>query len=107
LLAGGADINLPDPDLVSPLNVAIMNANWDLAKKLVEAGADVNQWDIYGEAALYNAVGLAARADGGRASIDGPNHTKGIDIVKLLLDKGANPNMQLFFRPANVRGSTN
>jgi ankyrin repeat protein len=107
LLEGGADINLPDPDLVSPLNVAIMNANWDMAKKLIEAGADVNQWDIYGEAALYNAVGFAARADGGRASIDGPNHTKGVDIVKLLLDKGANPNMQLFFRPANVRGSTN
>jgi ankyrin repeat protein len=107
LLKGGADINLPDPDGVSPLNVAIMNANWDLAKKLIEAGADVNQWDIYGEGALYNAVGFAARADGGRASIDPPNQTKGMDIVKLLLDKGANPNMQLFFRPANVRGSTN
>jgi ankyrin repeat protein len=28
-------------------------------------------------------------------------------IVRMLLDRGANPNMQLFFRPANVRGSTN
>jgi ankyrin repeat protein len=25
----------------------------------------------------------------------------------MLLDRGANPNMQLFFRPANVRGATN
>jgi hypothetical protein len=107
LLAGGADINLPDPDGVSPLNVAIMNANWDFAKKLVDAGADVNQWDIYGEAPLYTAVGLEQRIDGGHASIDPPNETKGIDIVKLLLARGANPNMQLFFRPANVRGSTN
>ncbi|HUL81249.1 MAG TPA: ankyrin repeat domain-containing protein, partial [Gammaproteobacteria bacterium] len=50
LLKHGADIDLPDPDGVSPLQVAIMNANWDLAKKLIDAGADVDQWDIYGEA---------------------------------------------------------
>ncbi len=107
LLAHGADIDLPDPDGVSPLLLAIMNANWDLAKRLVEAGADVDQWDIYGEAPLFTAVGLRARVDGGRASIDPPNKTRGIDLVRLLLERGANPNMQLTFRPAGVRGSTN
>jgi uncharacterized protein len=107
LLKNGADIDLPDPDGVSPLHVAVMNANWDLAKKLVDAGADVNQWDIYGEAPLFTAVGLFSRTDGGRASIDPPNETKGIDVIRTLLERGANPNMQLFFRPANVRGSTN
>ena len=107
LLKSGADIDLPDPDGVSPLHLAIMNANWDLAKKLIEAGADVNQWDIFGEAPLFTAVGNHTRVDGGRASIDPPNETKGIDVVRMLLDHGANPNMQLFFRPANVRGSTN
>jgi ankyrin repeat protein len=30
-----------------------------------------------------------------------------VDVVRMLLDRGANPNMQLFFRPADVRGSTN
>jgi ankyrin repeat protein len=107
LLARGADIDLPDPEGVSPLHIAIMNANWDLAKRLIEAGADVDQWDIYGEAPLFTAVGLRARADGGRASIDPPNQTDGLGIVRLLLERGADPNMQLFFRPANVRGSTN
>jgi uncharacterized protein len=107
LLANGADIDLPDPDGVSPLHVAVMNANWDLAKKLIDAGADVNQWDIYGEAPLFTAVGLHDKNDGGRASIDPLNETKGMDVVRLLLERGANPNMQLFFRPANVRGSTN
>ena len=106
LLAAGADIDLPDPDGVSPLHVAIMNANWDLAKQLITAGADVDQWDIYGEAPLFTAVGLYTRTDGGRASIDTPNETDGLSIVNMLLDAGANPNMQLFFRPANVRGST-
>ena len=107
LLEHGADINLPDPDGVSPLHIAIMNANWDLAKDFIEAGADVDQWDIYGEAPLFTAVGLRSRTDGGRASIDPPNETDGLTIVRLLLERGANPNMQLFFRPANVRGSTN
>jgi uncharacterized protein len=107
LLAKGADIDLPDPDKVSPLHVAVMNANWDLAKQLIEAGADVNQWDIYGMAPLFTAIGNRSRNDGGRASIDPPNQATGLDIVRLLLDRGANPNMQLFFRPSNVRGSTN
>jgi hypothetical protein len=107
LLANGAEINLPDPDGVSPLLLAIMNANWDIARQLIDAGADVNQWDIYGEAPLFTAIGLYTRVNGGRASIDPLNETEGSAIVQMLLDHGANPNMQLFFRPANVRGSTN
>jgi cytohesin len=107
LLKHGADIDLPDPDGVTPLHVAVMNANWDLAKRLIDAGADVNQWDIYGEAPLFTAVGQRSRTDGGRASIDPPNATDGMTILNMLLERGANPNMQLFFRPANVRGPTN
>jgi len=106
LLMHGADIDLPDPDGVSPLLLAIMNANWDLAKKLVDAGADVDQWDIFGEAPLFTAIGQRQRIDGGHASIDPPNETKGIDIVRLLLEHHANPNMQLFFKPENARGNT-
>ncbi len=104
LLRNKADIDLPDPDGVSPLLLAIMNANWDLAKQLIAGGADVNQWDIYGEAPLITAVDLRNRVDGGRASIDPTNTTRGLAIVNLLLERGADPNMQLFFKPANVRG---
>jgi ankyrin repeat protein len=106
LLANKADIDLPDPDGVSPLLLAILNTNWDLAKQLIEAGADVNQWDMFGEAPLFTAVGLRNQV-GGKSSIDPLNETKGVTIVRMLLDRGANPNMQLFFRPANLRGSTN
>ena len=107
LVKNKADINLPDPDGVSPLLVAIMNANWDLARRLIVAGADVNQWNIFGEAPLFTAVDLRSRLDGGRASIDSPNTTTGLAIVKLLLERDADPNMQLFFKPANARGTVN
>ena len=53
----------------------------------------------------YTAVDLRARIDGGRASIDPQNKTTGLAILTLLLERGANPNMQLFFKPANVRGA--
>jgi len=105
LLENKVDIDLPDPDGASPLLVAIMNANWDLAKQLIAAGADVNQWDIFGESPLLTAVDLRSRIDGGHASIDPQNGTTGLAIVTLLLERGANPNMQLFFKPANVRGA--
>jgi uncharacterized protein len=107
LLKNRADIDLPDPDGVSPLLVAIVNANWDLARQLILAGADVNQWDIFGEAPLFTAVDLRSRINGGRASIDPLNKTNGLTIVNVLLERGADPNMQLFFRPANLRGATN
>jgi len=107
LVKNGADIDLQDPDGVSPLLVAIMNANWDLARQLIAAGADVNQWDIFGEAPLFTAVGDRRQVDGGRASIDPLNTTDGLTIVKTLLARGADPNMQLFFKPANVRGAIN
>jgi ankyrin repeat protein len=107
LLDHGADIDLPDPDGVSPLLLAVMNANWDLAKTLIEAGADVDQWDVFGEAPLFTAIGLDTRRDGTNASIDPPNETDGRGVIRLLLDRGANPNQQLTFHPANVRGSTN
>jgi ankyrin repeat protein len=106
LLDNKADINLQDPDGVSPLLLAILNTNWDLAKQLILAGADVNEWDMFGEAPLFTAVGLRNQV-GAKASIDPLNETKGVTIVRMLLDRGANPNMQLFFRPANVKGSTN
>jgi ankyrin repeat protein len=107
LLENRVDVDLPDPDGVSPLHLAIMNANWDLARELILAGADVNQWDIFGEAPLFTAVDLRSRIDGGRASIDAPNKTSGLAIVTLLLAHGADPNMQLFFKPANTRSAIN
>jgi ankyrin repeat protein len=53
------------------------------------------------------AGGRVRGVDGRAAAIDAPNTTTGLAIVKLLLERGANPNMQLTFKPANARGAIN
>src|SRR5262249_45923888 len=59
LIAGGADIDLGDPERVTPLNIALTNLHFDLAAYLIEAGADVNKWDLFGRSPLYMAADVS------------------------------------------------
>jgi ankyrin repeat protein len=99
LVDGGAKLNLPDPEGVTPLIEAITNAHFDTAKYLIENGAIVNKWDWWGRSPLYCAVDMNTIPHGGRA--DGPSldETTPLDIIAMLLDKGANPNLQLKLLP--------
>jgi ankyrin repeat protein len=99
LVDGGADINLPDPDGVTPLVSALLNQHFALAKYLIEAGADVDRWDLYGRSPLYAAVDVNILPEGGRPDLPSEETLTGLDIARLLLDKGANPNLQLKLRP--------
>ncbi len=103
LIDHGADLDLPDPDRVSPLLLAVLNSNWDIAELLIEAGADVDQWDIYGQSPLYAIASRAQDAD--RTSIDPLNESSGLDVMRMMLEAGANPDMQLFMRPADQNGA--
>jgi ankyrin repeat protein len=103
LIRHGVDVDLPDPDRVSPLLLSILNGNWDISRLLIDAGADVDRWDIYGQSPLY---AIASRREmTARTSIDPLNETSGTEIFRMLLEKGANPNMQLFTRPSDQRGA--
>jgi len=106
LLKHKVDVNLGDPSEVSPLSVAMLNANWDIARRLVEAGADVNQWDWYGRAPLHVAIENMQTANN-RNPLDNdrPNKTTGRDLVNLLVERGANPNQQQHFGATGLGGA--
>jgi ankyrin repeat protein len=95
LIAKGAAIDLPDPEGVTPLLWAIWNTRFDVAKYLIEQGASVNRFDWWGRTPLYLAVDYVTLPHGGRPDQPSLDETLPIDIVRLLLDKGADPNPQL------------
>lgn len=108
LLRRGARVTLADPDGVAPLTLAMMAGNWDIAKRLLDAGADVNQWDLYGQSPLHVAIEnayVSRRSGIGNLGTDkSANATDGKQLVKLLVERGADPNQQMFFRPPREPG---
>jgi uncharacterized protein len=99
LVDHGAKIDLPDPEGVTPLISAIFNAHFDVAKYLIDKGANVNRWDWWGRSPLYLAVDYNTLPHGGRPDQPALDETLPIDIIRILLDKGANPNLQLKLLP--------
>jgi len=99
LVEAGADLNLADPENISPLLMAVINGQWDTAKFLIEKGANPNKWDLWGRAPLYAAVDLNTLPRGGRPDWPSLDQTTPLQIVEMLLDAGANPNMQLKLSP--------
>jgi ankyrin repeat protein len=99
LIAGHADINLADPDNISPLLMATLNARFDVAAVLIKAGADPNKWDTWGRAPLYSAVDYNTTPRGGRPDRPSEDETTALDVEEMLLKAGANPNMQLKLFP--------
>lgn len=95
MLEKGAKVDLADPEGVTPLIWAIWNTRFDVAKYLIEHGANVNRWDWWGRTPLYLAVDYVTLPHGGRPDQPSLDETLPIDVVRLLLEKGADPNPQL------------
>ncbi len=84
----------------SALVFAIINVHYDLAAMLLEKGADPNVLDLAGMGALYAAADMnSLQWVQGRPAPILTDTLDGVDVVRLLLQKGADPNARLKTRP--------
>jgi ankyrin repeat protein len=97
LVNAKAGLDLVDPDGATALVIAIINAHYEFAAMLLEAGADPNIADTEaGMGALYALADMRRLAVGhGRPNPKPVGLMTGVDLAKLLLAKGANPNARL------------
>jgi ankyrin repeat protein len=103
LIEGGADPNQTDPERVTPLVLALLNLHFDFAAYMIGVeGIDLDKWDLFGRTPLYMAVDvntLPTMGNGAMIYIPSLDETSALDVVAMLLEKGANPNIQLKRRP--------
>jgi len=103
LVAAGADIEQGDGNDVRPLLNAILNAavanrperrteHLEIAHFLIEQGADINAGDWYGQTPLWAAVDLRNLDVPGPTRDNGMDRDAIFDLIKVLLERGADPN---------------
>jgi ankyrin repeat protein len=98
LVEGGADVNQVSPaDNASPLLIAAINGQFDIAKYLLDKGADPNLRSDAGATPLYTTInvhwGPKSFYPQPRAQLQ--QQTSYLDLMKALLDKGADPNTRV------------
>jgi ankyrin repeat protein len=96
LVAAGADLELGDGNDIRPLLMASLNGQIAVARLLVERGANVNADDFWGRSPLWAAVEYRNldmnNNDQDSPTDNGVDRAPFLDLLRLLIDKGANVN---------------
>lgn len=92
LVKGGAELNATNGDNLTAMNIAIINDRLDMAKTLLDLGADANDNALYFAIDMHDGTTDMRARDGGLLRWDHPNKITTLELAKLLLDKGADPN---------------
>jgi uncharacterized protein len=102
LLDAHADPDSEDPDRETPLLLALENLHFDTAAVLVKGGADLDKWDLFGRSPVYMAADVSTlpmKGNGAVAVLPSPDKLTAVDVGRMMLERGANPNIQLKRRP--------
>ena len=92
LIDGGANLNAKNGDNASPMMLAIVNDRLDIAAMLLDLGADANDGSLYYATIMRDATTDWRARDGTVFRADYPNDLSALDLTRLLLDAGADPN---------------
>ena len=98
LVERGADVNALSPgDRVSPLLIASVNGQFDIAKYLLAHGADPNLGNAGGVTPLFAVLNVewAPRMFYPQPRAQLQQDLSYLDLIRLLLDKGADPNSRI------------
>jgi uncharacterized protein len=92
LIAGGADPKLTNADGATATVIAIVNDRFDLAKTLLDLGADPNDGALFFAVDMHDATTDMRAHDGARLQPNHPNNLTALGLVKVLLDLNADVN---------------
>lgn len=98
LLAGGADVNqVSAGDHTSPLLMAAINGQYDVAMLLLTAGANANVESDAGATPLYGVINKewAPTSRTPQPAYQLQQRASYLDLMQALLKRGANPNVRL------------
>ena len=92
LMQAGADVKATNGDGATAAIIAIVNDRLDLARELFERGANVNDGSLYFAVDMHDATSDMRARDGSRLRANHENTLSALDLITLLLDRGADPN---------------
>ncbi len=95
LLAAKVDVNQTDANAITPLIMAIVNNRLEVARLLMENGADIQAADWYGRTPLWAAIETRNMDVDNASFVNSIDREPFLQLITTLLERGANPNMQM------------